>query len=521
MQPAPRNLWLPLLIAGIIGAGLLGSLFFPPFAVWAGIMMALFGIILLGHPRHLLFFFWLWVAVQPLVIQISENFVIQYAEESLLVALTAIFVTDYIQRRTEVRGISWIFKIATGLLGIALASWLMNRSSIVGFANFVVTYLSFPVVFYAAYTTLDRRHWRYLVGSIVGLMLIQFALNIGWRLGVNPLPNDWKGTINIADMAQGTFASSAMVAYFMVCTIFFLFSAFRLSKKYRSWILLLLGIAGVQLYMTYTNHSYIFFILFLPIYLALTKASVRMRLGFVGLALLVALLFALLSAKDTYRSFEFGGKSQLAENFDRQNLEYRWDRFVQGPKIELISRIAVQNATKKPYLWLLGNGPGNGLSAIGMTRSSAFAWEYLGEFVSNTDLFKGKQMTSISGSFYSGILSIWSELGVGGYLLYMAFYIYLLLHVSVMLARAKYPDPFQLMLAEGFVMAALLFLLCSFLGDVFYLRYFGSGLCIWAAMVWDPVEVAGPSTENEDSRSGFGEQPVPAVNRWQKRPLRK
>lgn len=517
----PRNLWIPLLVVCIIAIGLLGSLFFPPFVVWGGVTMVLYGAILLGHPCHLLFFFWLWTATQPLVSQISNNFAVRYAEEALLVAFTAIFVMDFVRRRTDLRGISGVLKIATGLLGITMVSWLMNRSPIVSLINFLPTYLSPPIVFYVAYTRLDRRHWRYLVGALVGLTLVQFVLNIGWRFGINPLPNEWAGTANLADLAQGTFASCALVAYYMIVVIFLLLSIFRLNEKHRGWILMLLGVAAVQWYMTYTNHSYVFFVLLLPVYLLVSRASLRMRLGVVSMLLLGASIFAFLSTSDTYRSSRVGGQSQLAETFDRRNLEDRWEHFVNGPKIELINRIAIQNAVRDPYLWLQGNGPGNGLSAVGMTRSTEFAWKYLGEFVSNTALYKGNQMTSISGNFYSGILSIWSELGVVGYLLYLGFYIYLMQHVVLILIRKKYPDQFQLVLAEGFVMAMLLFLMCSFLSDVFYIKCFTGGLCIWAALVWDPVEAQGRTADDGGPRTKVVGQPVLDINRWKRRSLLK
>jgi hypothetical protein len=249
------------------------------------------------------------------------------------------------------------------------------------------------------------------------------------------------------------------------------------------------------------------------------------------IVLLGAGTFMFLSAADTNRGATFGARSQLEDNFDQQNLERRWEKFTQGPKVELISRIAIQNAAQNPYLWLLGNGPGNGLSAIGMTKGSDFAWEYLGDFVQSTDMFKGRGMTSITGSFYSGILSVWSELGAVGYVLYMALYIQLLLHVVWGLSRNQYIEPIQQVMAEGFAMAMLLFIILSFLGDVFYAKYFAGGLWIWAAMVWDPVEpdegeeraVSEPETADgrRIQRSAGGGQPVPAVNRWQRMPLRK
>jgi hypothetical protein len=534
MTAQPRNIWIPLLIAGIIGCGLLASMFFPPYMVWAGVMMAMFGAILLGHPRHLLFSYWLWVSFLSVIAQISNNSAVRYADELLSVALIGISAFTYIKvRKTsgEIRGLK------TGVmafLSVVIASLFVNRSPIANAVNFLLSYFPFPFVFYVTYTMTERRHWRYLFGAIVGLMLIQFAMNIGWRLGVNPLPNEWVGTANIADMAQGTFGSSAYVAYFTVAVFFLLFSALSLNKKYRPYIILLLGVAATQLYITYTNHAYVYFALLLPIYLIISKASVRMRLTIGALLVLGAVIFVLLSSQDTFRAESFGAKSQLEDNFDQQNLERRWDKFVHGPKIELITRITVANATKEPFLWLLGNGPGYGLSAVAMERGSDFAWEYLGAFVANTQMFRAGGMTSITGSFYSGILSVWSELGVVGYILYMGLYIYAIRRVIWRLLRNQYTDLFQQVLAEGFVMAMLLFLLVSLLTDIFWGKSFTAGLWIWAAMVWDPVapEDGEQRSEISGQTSAVSGQKTEALNQknsktalvangWQRPPLRK
>ena len=516
-----RNLWIPLLIAAVIGAGLLGSMYFPPYMVWAGIMMALFGAILLGHPRHLLFVVWLWASFLPLISQAWNNLAIRYTEELLAVAVIGICGASYVWRLSNRRGIGGISKIFIALIGVMAASAVINRSPIANTVNFFLGYLSFIFVFYVAYTTLDRRHWRYLVGGIIGLMLIQFVLNIGWRLGVNPLPNIFSYSYSPVDMAQGTFASCARVAYFMVAVIFTLFSALRLDKKYRPWIAILLFIAGLQLYMTYTNHAFMYFIFLLPIYLIISKQSMQVRLACVALVILGVLGFSFLAARDVSTDFTTGS---VDVQFDRQNLEDRWERFVHGPKIELINRITVENAARAPFLWLMGNGPGYGLSAVGMERGSDFAWEYLGAFVANTASYRAGDMTSITGSFYSGILTMWSELGAVGYLLYISLYVYAIRRVVLTLFRNQYVEPLQRVLAEGFVMAMLTLLLSSILIDTFFAKYYTVSLWIWAAMVWTPAEKSQRS-EDGDQPSEVGNPPealaAPAPSRWARSPSRR
>ena len=177
MQQAPQNLWVPLLIAGIILAGLVGSFFFPPLLVWGGIMVAMFGAILLGQPRALLFILWLWAAFRPLLLQMVDNPIMKASNGVFVVALIGICIAFYIQRRTDSSGIVRIWSIVIALLGVTLASVLVNFSPVVSSVWFFVNYLSFPFVFFVAYAMLDRRHWHDLVRAIVGLVLIQFALN--------------------------------------------------------------------------------------------------------------------------------------------------------------------------------------------------------------------------------------------------------------------------------------------------------------------------------------------------------
>lgn len=514
-----RNLWIPLLIGSIILAGLIGSMFFPPYLVWAGIMIAMFGAILLGHPRHLLFFFWLWAALLPLISQISNNPAIRYVDELFAVAIIGVCAAGYVWRLSDQRRISGVTKIFIALIGVTAVSFAVNRSPIANAVNFVLGYLSFPFVFFVAYTMLDRRHWRYLFGAVIGLMLLQFVLNVGWRLRINSLPNIFSYTLSPVDMAQGTFASCARVAYFMVVVIFTLFSALRLDKKYRPWIILLLLVAILQLYMTYTNHAFMYFVVLFPVYLVVSKQSMRIRLACVVLVILGVLGFSFLAAWDVSTDFT---TVSVDVQFDQQNLEQRWDKFVYGPKMELIGRVAIQNATREPFLWLLGNGPGNGLSAVAMQRGSDFSWEYLGSFVANTANFRAGDMTSITGSFYSGILSIWSELGAVGYLLYLGLYIYVIQRIARGLLRSQYTDPFQRVLAEGLVMAMLTFLISSILIDTFWAKYYTVGLWIWAAMVWDPAveEDPGETPSADFTGQGQGDQPeplvAPAANRWQR-----
>jgi len=458
-------------------------------------MLAMFGAILLGHPRHVLFVFWVWASVRPLLRGATDSVVVRAGNGFFAAAVIGICIASYARRRTDAGGITGILKIATALLGVTLASYLVNRGPIGSATWFFMNYMVFPFVFYVAYTTLDRRHWRYLFGGIIGLMLIQFALNIGWRLGINPLQTQWTGIINTYDLAVGTFGSCAHVAYFMVAVLFLLFSALRLGKKYTPWIILLLGIVALQWYITYTNHSYLIFVVLLPVYLIISKQSVRVRMACILMVILGAMAFSYLSAWDTGSATNI--TNSVETSLSGENLQHRWDKFICGPKMTLINRIAVQNTTKDPLLWVLGNGPGNGLSSVAMKNGSDFAWEYLGAYVANTESFNADQMTSISGSFYSGVLSIWSELGVAGYLLYNSLYFYVIGRVARQMIRNQYRDVFQRMLAEGFVMAMLMFLVVSFLSDILWVLSFTVGLWIWAAMVWDPVEAEEESQKSE------------------------
>ncbi|MBC8207245.1 MAG: hypothetical protein H8E68_08880 [Kiritimatiellaeota bacterium] len=133
-------------------------------------------------------------------------------------------------------------------------------------------------------------------------------------------------------------------------------------------------------------------------------------------------------------------------------------------------------------------------------------------------------MTSITGSFYSGILTMWSELGAVGYLLYISLYVYAIRRVVLTLFRNQYVEPLQRVLAEGFVMAMLTLLLSSILIDTFFAKYYTVSLWIWAAMVWTPAEKSQRS-EDGDQPSEVGNPPealaAPAPSRWARSPSRR
>lgn len=541
-----KNLWIPLLTAGIMISGLIGSMFFPPFIVWALLAGGMFGAILLGNPRVLLMMFWAWASFYPLIGQINNSFIIRYTEELFAVAVLGIAGALYIWRHIDEFPIKTFKIFAISLFGIYAVSILMNRAPLFGALNYLLSYLPFMFVFYVSYAVLDSRHYRYFIAAVVGLVLIQFALNIGWRFGVNPLPNEFSRSFSPVDMAQGTYASSARVAYFMMVVLFLCFSAFRLKNRYKPFLIGFTLLVFLQLYMTYTNHAYIYMAVLFPVYLFVSKQSVRVKLFSIVALILGGILFSMLAAYDV--STEFTNIS-VDKMLTAETLEYRWDRFIHGPKIMLITRIAWQNMFQEPLLWLFGNGPGNGLSAIGMDRGSDFAWQYLGEYAYAFNARGTMDMTSITGSFYSGVLAIWSELGAAGYLLLVGVHSYAAGHVWLRLHKNLYDNEMQKVLAEGFVMAMLTFLMGSVLTDIFWAKYYTVGLWIWAALVWTPADPDGirsadstrqgedpkeedgdqlparkglqPGGRTDDQESEDSNQPKslvdPVVNRWQRR----
>ena len=117
MQQTRQNIWIPLLIAGIILAGLVGSLYFPPFVVWGGITVAMFGAILLGHPQQVLFLFWMWASFRPLIRGLGDNFIVKGSNGLFVVALIGICMAGYAQRRTVTSGMAGILKIFTSFAG--------------------------------------------------------------------------------------------------------------------------------------------------------------------------------------------------------------------------------------------------------------------------------------------------------------------------------------------------------------------------------------------------------------------
>jgi len=485
-----RRMAFPVII--VIGA-MVAGLFVNPIWAWAAMGAAMFGAILLGHSVRVLFVFWLWASIAPLVLQYTASSVVGYFDEILMLFVIGSIVGGVVLKKRQLSSMGGFMRLFMGLLLVLMISFLFNDKSLINTFQALFTYYLFPSILVATvmYIKCSRRNISLFIKCLLGLFLVQFVLNIGWFLRINPLVNRFR--YSTVDFAQGTFASSAWAAYFSIAVIFLCFSAgLKVRGKKRGlWLVGALA-ALLNLYMAHTNHAYLMVAVLYGLFIFLFTKERAMKLVLAGCALVGA--FTLLALERQFSSAEYSGyQENIGQTFSSENLSRRWRSFKLSPKVRLLDRIVVKNARNTPIEWLVGMGPGMGVSVVGMANVSPKALEYLAEYYFTQSGTQERADGSIMSSAYSGIFSIWSEIGLIGFLLYVALYLYPWMRVWRQFRRGVYLDSMQLIFAENFLLVIPLFLMVNVLTDLLFADYYVVGIWIWAGLIWNPIKELSPA----------------------------
>ena len=480
-----QRMILPVLI--VLGA-IVGGVFFNPLLVWAIVLFGVLGAMLFGRPGAMLFFYWLWASISPMITKYTTNPVIGYLDEVLMLSVVVMLLGSLILKRFQIYSIRGFFRLFIGLLIVLIVSFLANPKSIMNTFQAMFTYYLFPVVLLSTLVQIKscRKSFIIFTRCFVGLFLFQFILNVGWFLRINPIRNPFM--FSTVDFAQGTFGGAERVAYFSIAVLFFCFiSALRTRGRARVLWLVCMVLTLINFYLTHTNHAYVMLVAIggLSIFLVRENRALKLSLAACGIAL-ITILPALEGQLSSAQYMDY--QEDVSAQFSSDSLSRRWRRFQVSPKVRLLDRIVVQNARNAPMEWLIGMGPGMGVSVVGMSRGTPKAFEYLGEYYLSVSGQQEMSDGSIMSSAYSGIFSIWSEIGIIGFFFYIALYVYPWGRVLKQFKRDQYLDSAQLVLAESFLLVIPLFLMCNVLFDNFWGDFFVVGIWIWAGLVWNPVK---------------------------------
>lgn len=439
--------------------------FYPVYQAVALIPALTGGIILIDNPRRYLCWYLFLLALFPLLGRIIPGLA-SHLDELIGGAILFLFAMGLVFRRFGKR--TSYQAMFNCLLAWSLISLAFNQTSVVGFLRFFLAYgLFFPVYLLAKSYMKIEDLTAFLKGAIA-IFWINFILNLGWYLGINPIFNPMINIGSYVDMAQGTFEGCdlvayfcCMLAYFIICAIHFRVGSERLQKVLKVTLVAVF----IQLYFTYTNHAMVLFIIAGTPLLLLTGLWKRWQSA---MALLVGVIVVVMLMQ---------GESEVAQQLNINNLRERKERLHNSAKVILYQKIAVDSARDHPYEWLLGAGPAYGIGPIGKDNMSPMALRYLLDFfTAGRDQKVNMQFTSITGNANSAILTIWSDIGVVGNMVYFLPFFMMLLQSLIIAKKAKSQERKAFSIA---LFSSTLFLLVMcILIDILHVKFFSYAL--WA-----------------------------------------
>jgi len=492
--PAGPRLTIALVFAGFVVAGLFLVMNVGVLG-WGLLLAVITGCMLLGRPRAVMTAYWFWVVIYPYVSTLFPGALIKWSDEVLVCTMGAVLIMHYTQDRGLFRELKWFNRAFAALVALTVVSGIMNQLPRGLITHFALQYLRMFLLFYFAYAFLQPRHLKGVCLAIVLMVVLQFVLNFGWYLGINPLINWMSGP----DLAIGTGIGANVCAYYSVFLLFLLFSyqlhSKGVARKFATFALILVTL--VHLFLTFTYHAYLMLAICAVVYGGLHVRRYRARIPAAALLVFTVSAAALLppSTFDLLR-FELGPQ-RLKERVE--NLRY-------GPKGQSYEQNLTTLPQELPYP-LLGAGPGNAGSMVARINFRPLANKYFMWVDLSVDRYRLSSGGSIIGGPATGLLALWSDLGPFGFLIYWSVHVGALWRVMSGVRQGRYTHRYKLILAEAFIPTMVMFLMLSFLADFSWMAYMNV-LWIWAGAVW----------RYDTARGGA---PLPSANPAFASPIRK
>jgi hypothetical protein len=456
--------------------------------MWGFIAALFYAILLISNPRRAVLSYLIWACFSNAMPIYRISFA-KWVDELFWTLTFILLLLLFILRRNDIKRPVIIYgKWFIFLIIFIFLSMLFNSSSPNKALRFIWAYTPFFIIFLGQLQFGQQKDVSWFFSFLIILFLAQLVLNLGWFLNINPLPNQHLGTV---DFAKGTFGGSNSVAYFGWYILFLLYAYIHIIKKNRNLLLtgLIVFISIIQIYLTYTVHAYylagVCFVGFLLLFKS--KGMISSKTIIVGILSVVALVGIKTIQKAESNVY---GTEIAAAGFEKEQLRYRYEKLVKGPKMMIYRDSFFGAQSDVPHYIFFGIGPGNFLSKIAMTISpySAETMKYLGKIYltqsGNVDL-KGGSITTHPTTSYSAIMG---DLGLVGFICYFGFIIHIVIRVIKLLHNDSYNNDIQKVLALGYVSAMLLFALIGLLTDFMYKDTFCSLLGFWGAIVLVPVK---------------------------------
>ena len=472
------------LLIGIVFAGMKGF-----FAV----AISLFGMILISRPGLLLLFYWLYVLWIPFLSQIVLfGGRLQFGDELLALCLLGVLISQLIIRKSLQPKLDPLLLLILISLFFTALSAFANTSSKKNILRFLLIYYRFVIVFYYSVYLVTNRKAKLLFRCIIATFVLQMLLNFGWAIGINPLPNRSIGT---ADFCLGTGISANNVAYYMIAFSLIIISYINspLGPRKQFWFVVWLIPVFVQIYLTYTVHAY-FLLPVIGLFHWVLFTGKKNRI------LTLAICSLLVIGLSLCVRHGFGKHSRLInQTASYDYAKRRFDRMIHGVKGQLYANVFF-HAMKDMRFPLLGAGPGNFTSPMAMATETLLVAKYVPLYYITNSGYIITTRGSITEYPYTGMTTIWGELGPVGFLVYWGLHVYASFHVYLQLKRRQYKTFHQHVLAQAYVSVMIMYIGLNTILDFANHAFLSNGIWIWAGCVWYPLETRSnkPNNTSED-----------------------
>lgn len=442
------------------------------------------------NPRRALLFAWCGLAFLPMLIrQYLGPSAYNVVNEGLVSVLWVAWIAR-IMLEGHARGVPRPMQhIGLLIFIVSGVSLIVNRTNPGYWLEWVFSYLLPVPVLAISRTYLKDYTPKRLLKIIIVFLLFQFVLNMTWHAGINPLRNHhaW------LDLSCGTFGNTAATAYLIMAVIagglcYFTSAKRRAGARFAAIVLLLL--AGIQLFFTFTTHAYVFFpaVAFAPLFVVMRVRGRHLWWW------TVSLLAVLMVATVVFLPYIHGSAMQGGRMVGSSITEYTqraWHSVWYGPKMDVIRRV-VKVAT--PIQLTVGMGPNSAVSYTGFLLNSPQTYRLIGEWVYTISGRNELSTGSIRENLFSGTVMLLSEIGIFGMALYLVFIAYPLWHIMRNVRRFKTDRPEGMFLVGMVFLLLLINLAVGIVWDVWRIRMLSATIWLLAGRIWDPEEAeASPS----------------------------
>ncbi|OGW83141.1 MAG: hypothetical protein A2987_04295 [Omnitrophica bacterium RIFCSPLOWO2_01_FULL_45_10] len=398
-------------VASILLSGL--SLYAGP--LWGILAFALIALAILSLMKiqALFYLLFLWLSAAGFILNyfpLGEYAIATYVDE-ILVFLLLIFLSFKFASR-EVSGESSIFVIGISLFIIFLSiSTLINKSPAIGLLNFVSTYLKFFIIFLCAVNLLGDDDLKRMITFAVFTVLIQSAAAALQYITFGKT-NILVGSeiTNIKDAACGLFGryGAHLLGHFSVITLIISSSLWLFTGEKR-WIFYSV-ISLVAFILSFTESDYIFIIFYILMlgseFLSLRlKGKHERQFRFIGYSMLLFLI--LLSV--------YSALNLHLETAQRYKKYLTSASAIKGMGKMQALKAMTSIILEEPQHVIIGVGPGNFTGGVAQKVEGAYYKKYVG--------FRVRSIFSVADYWWSTFITLLSETGVLGYLVYASMFV--------------------------------------------------------------------------------------------------